>query len=357
MPVMQMNTPPRSTIRLTRRGRVALIATGAVVAATAVAVPLLSMGGDDARPTSLVIPEGWRSGQVYAAVDKALRVPAGTAKKSLAKAKLKLPDDARGNPEGYLFPATYPIGEKATPESMLTFMVDTANKKFNGAPIAAGAQRNAMNVYQAVTIASIAQAEAATEADMGKVARVVHNRLERGMPLQMDSTINYALNRSTLSTSQADTRLNSPYNSYRRMGLPPTPIANPGEEAMRVAINPPPGDWLYFVTVKPGDTRFTASYEEHQRNVAEFNRNHRSASPTASRTASPMDPPVASPAATPAASLSVSPVASPAVPPLASSTVPPVASLTVPPLASPAVPPVASPAVTSAVTSAVTPTN
>jgi len=274
---MQTNTPPRSTIRLTRRGRVALIATGAVVAATAVAVPLLSMGDDDARPTSLVVPEGWRSGQVYAAVDKALRVPAGTTKKSLAKAHLRLPDDARGNPEGYLFPATYPLGKKSTPESLLTFMVDTANKKFNGAPVAAGAQRNAMNVYQAVTIASIVQSEAATPADMGKVARVIFNRLERGMPLQMDSTINYAMNRSTLNTTQKDTRLNSPYNSYQRMGLPPTPIANPGEEAMRVAINPPAGDWLYFVTVKPGDTRFTANFDEQQRNVAEFNKNQAAA--------------------------------------------------------------------------------
>ncbi|MER7981121.1 endolytic transglycosylase MltG [Streptomyces sp. NPDC095817] len=285
---MQMNTPPRSTIRLTRRGRVALIATGAVVAATAVAVPLLSMGSDqDEAPKALVIPEGWRSGQVYTAVDKALRMPAGTTKKSLAKANLKLPNDAEGNPEGYLFPATYPLGKKSTPESLLTFMVDTANKKFNGAPVAAGAQRNAMNVYQAVTIASIVQSEAATPADMGKVARVIFNRLERGMPLQMDSTINYAMNRSTLNTTQKDTRLNSPYNSYQRMGLPPTPIANPGEEAMRVAINPPAGDWLYFVTVKPGDTRFTASYEEHQRNVAEFNRNQsrKSASPAASASA------------------------------------------------------------------------
>ena len=59
------------------------------------------------------------------------------------------------------------------------------------------------------------------------------------------------------------------------MGLPPTPIANPGEEAMRAAINPTPGDWLYFVTVKPGDTRFTADYAEHQSNVAEFNQNQK----------------------------------------------------------------------------------
>ena len=249
------------------------------MAATAVAVPLLSVESGDTKPTSLVIPEGWRSGQVYDAVDKALTMPSGTTKKALGKAHLKLPNDAEGNPEGYLFPATYPLGKKATPESLLSFMVDTANKKFNGAPIAAGAQRNAMNVYQAVTVASIVQAEAATKQDMGKVARVIFNRLERGMPLQMDSTINYALNRSTLDTTQQDTRLDSPYNSYQRMGLPPTPIANPGEEAMRAAINPTPGDWLYFVTVKPGDTRFTASYEEQQKNVAAFNAQRKSGSP------------------------------------------------------------------------------
>jgi UPF0755 protein len=248
-------------------------------------VPLLVADEEEPKPTSLVIPEGWRASQVYAAVDKALTLPPGTTKKSLGKLDLKLPNDAEGNPEGYLFPATYPLeqdGKKATPDSLLSAMVDTANKKFNGAPIAAGAQRNAMNVYQAVTIASIVQAEAGTKADMAKVARVVFNRLERGMPLQMDSTINYALGRSTLRTTEADTRIESPYNSYQRMGLPPTPIANPGEDAMRAAISPAPGDWLYFVTVKPGDTRFTADYAEHQRNVAEFNANMK-ASPQPTR--------------------------------------------------------------------------
>ncbi|WP_166661759.1 endolytic transglycosylase MltG [Streptomyces sp. BK208] len=251
----------------------ALIAIGAVVAGTAVAVPLLTTDEEgESRPTSLTIPEGRRATEVYEAVDKALALPAGTTKKSLAKAGLKLPNDAEGNPEGYLFPATYPLGGNPTPEKLLTAMVDTANKRFTGAPVAAGAQRNALNVYQAVTIASIVQEEAADEEDMGKVARVIFNRLERGMPLQMDSTINYALGRSTLKTTTQDTKIDSPYNSYQRMGLPPTPIANPGDEAMSAAINPTPGDWLYFVTVKPGDTRFTADYAEHQRNVAEFNR-------------------------------------------------------------------------------------
>lgn len=275
---MQMNTPPRSTIRLTRRGKIALVVTGVVVAGTAVAVPLLHLDRFVVgAPRTLMIPEGWRASQVYDAIDTALALPAGSTQKSLGKAGLKLPDDAGGNPEGYLFPATYPIAEKATPQSLLQYMVDTANKRFKAAPVAAGAQHNAVNVYQAVTIASIVQAEAASKEDMGKVARVIFNRLERGMPLQMDSTLNYALKRSTLRTTEDDTRTDSPYNSYQRMGLPPTPIDNPGEQAMHAVYNPTPGNWLFFVTVKPGDTRFTADYAEHERNVAEFNAQQRSA--------------------------------------------------------------------------------
>ncbi|WP_293999165.1 endolytic transglycosylase MltG [Streptomyces sp.] len=284
---MQMNTPPRNpgrrkavgrgastrgkSLRLTRRGRLVLVVAGAVVAAAAVTVPLLSLAAGTAGPAALVIPEGWRASQVYDAVDKALALPAGSTKSSVGTAGLKLPGDAGGNPEGYLFPATYPLDKDATPQSVLRGMVDTANRRFGWAPVAAGAQRDSMNVYQAVTIASIVQAEAADKADMGKVARVVLNRLQRGMPLQMDSTLNYALNRNTLRTTVNDTRIENPYNSYQRMGLPPTPIDNPGEDAMRAALNPPPGNWLYFVTVKPGDTRFTADFAEHQRNVADFN--------------------------------------------------------------------------------------
>ncbi|MEU9388250.1 endolytic transglycosylase MltG [Streptomyces sp. NPDC048279] len=295
---MQMNTPRRKAarggavrrntvrsrairrkaVRLTRRGRLLLGAAGVVVAGAAVTVPLLVLAhGAAGRPTTLVIPEGWRASQVYDAVDRALALPAGSTRQSVGDAGLKLPGDAGGNPEGYLFPATYPLDKDATPQSVLRYMVDTANQRFGGAPVAAGAQRDAMNVYQAVTIASIVQAEAADKADMGKVARVVFNRLQSGMPLQMDSTLNYALGRSTLDTTVADTRVENPYNSYQRMGLPPSPIDNPGEDAMRAAMNPTPGNWLYFVTVKPGDTRFTADYAEHQRNVAEFNAERKNA--------------------------------------------------------------------------------
>ncbi|WP_406098912.1 endolytic transglycosylase MltG [Streptomyces sp. NBC_01013] len=270
-------TPPRRRIRPTRRGRLVLI-TGAVLvlaAAAAVLVPLLTGEPKTEQPRTLVVPEGWRASQVYEASDKALGEPAGTTRMAVATADLPLPVEAKGNPEGYLFPATYPITSGTTPKSLLRYMADTAVNRFGADHITTGAERNNVTVYQTVTIASIVQAEADTESDMGKVSRVIHNRLDRGMPLQMDSTLNYAMNRSTLDTTTGDTKIDSPYNSYERKGLPPTPIGNPGEQAMVAAISPTPGPWLYFVTVAPGDTRFTDDYAEQQRNVAEFNRSRR----------------------------------------------------------------------------------
>lgn len=276
--------PRRRALRgLTRRGR--LLLTGAVLLglAAAVTIPLVLSGDEDqgpGRPQSLTVPEGWRARQVFTALDGALHLPKGATEKSVPRAGLALPGDAGGNPEGYLYPATYPLAEDSTPAEVLSFMVNTANQKYEGKQLAAGAERNAVSRYETVKVASIVQAEAATPADMGRVARVVYNRLDRGMPLQMDSTVNYAMNRSTLHTTTADTRLKSPYNTYTRHGLPPTPIANPGEQALRAAVSPRQGDWLYFVTVAPGDTRFTADYEAHKKNVAEFNRRHASRSPT-----------------------------------------------------------------------------
>ncbi|MFF2962476.1 endolytic transglycosylase MltG [Streptomyces sp. NPDC057963] len=274
------DTPPRPTLRPPRRGRLVLVIgiVFVLAVAAAVLVPLLMRGPEVERVRPLVIPEGRRASQVYAAVDKSLAVASGTTEKAVGTAELPLPAEAKGNPEGYLFPATYPITSDTTPQSLLRYMVDTAVERFGADHITAGARRNGVSVYQTVTIASIVQAEADTERDMGRVARVIYNRLDRGMPLQMDSTLNYALNRSTLHTTTGDTKIDSPYNSYERKGLPPTPIGNPGEQAMVAAITPTPGSWLYFVTVAPGDTRFTSSYTEQQRNVEEFNRNRRSAS-------------------------------------------------------------------------------
>ncbi|MFH8404529.1 endolytic transglycosylase MltG [Streptomyces sp. NPDC018019] len=254
-------TGHRSRSRLTRRGRL-LLAAGLCALLALIVVLVTRLLGGPGRPP-LTIPEGRRATQVYAAVDKALDVAPGTTEKAARSARLKLPEEAGGNPEGFLYPATYPVDDDTTPESLLSFMTDTAADKHAA---------DGIRTYRTVIIASVVQAEADRPADMGKVARVIENRLDRGMPLQMDSTINYALGRSSLNTSHADTRLNSPYNTYRHKGLPPTPIGNPGQDALRAAARPPAGDWLYFVTVAPGDTRFTADYVQHRANVREFNR-------------------------------------------------------------------------------------
>ncbi|MFD4241394.1 endolytic transglycosylase MltG [Streptomyces sp. NPDC058525] len=264
--------PPQRRSRLTRRGRLALFL-GTLLAIGAVILITLPRGGEEPeKPRQLMIPEGWRASQVYAAIDRELKLPAGSAKAAVPTADLALPAEAKGNPEGYLFPATYPVTPQTTPGALLAYMVRTANEKLATRAVAEGGKAHGMTPYQTATLASIVQAEADSRADMGKVARVVHNRLAKSMPLQMDSTLNYALNRSTVDTKLSDTRIDSPFNSYERQGLPPTPIDSPGLEAMTAAVAPTPGDWLFFVTVKPGDTRFSTTYEEHKKHVAEFNR-------------------------------------------------------------------------------------
>ena len=240
------------------------------VLALAVTAALYTLLRQHKEETATVeIPEGWRAYQVYAAVDQALDVRPGTTRKAAERAArkdtLRLPREAKGNPEGYLGAGTYKLKGR-TPTTLLAAMVRTSTKR---------AARDGVDDYRTLTVASIVQAEADNPTDMGKVARVIANRRAQGMPLQMDSTINYALKRSTLDTTAEDTRLDSPYNTYRYKGLPPTPIATPGLHARLAAAKPPRGDWLYFVTVKTGDTRFTSDYEQHKKWVEEFNENQR----------------------------------------------------------------------------------
>ena len=125
-----------------------------------------------------------------------------------------------------------------------------------------------------LTIASIVQAEV-PPADFPKAARVIYNRLEQDMPLQMDSTVAYALGINDIQLNEDQLATSSPYNTYANKGLPPGPINSPGEAAMEAALDPAEGDWLYFVTVNPvtGETKFTADYEEFLEFKREFQRN------------------------------------------------------------------------------------
>jgi UPF0755 protein len=162
--------------------------------------------------------------------------------------------------EGVLFPAQYSFAEGTTQVAALQSMVDKFSKVISTIKFVDSA--GIFDAQQLVTIASLIQAEGDTK-DFAKISRVIRNRLAISMPLQLDSTVHYLKNtRGQIYLSYQSTKLKSPYNTYQNYGLPPAPIGNPGLSALKAAITPAVGDWLYFITVAPEDTRFTKSNSE-----------------------------------------------------------------------------------------------
>ena len=175
--------------------------------------------------------------------------------------------------EGFLFPATYNLTPDESVESVRDKLLNKFRKVIQDLDFIEQARLRDLSPYEALIIGSIVQAEGYDEEDFGKVATVIFNRLKIGMPLQMDSTVLYALKERRLAVSTKDVSIASAYNTYNRKGLPPTPIGNPGVKALSATLNPEPGDWLYFVTVAPTETKFTKSYDDFLRYKREFKRN------------------------------------------------------------------------------------
>ncbi|WP_275888259.1 endolytic transglycosylase MltG [Nonomuraea lactucae] len=185
-----------------------------------------------------------------------------------------LPPYARGI-EGFLFPATYEVEPDATAVDVLAAMVERFGVVARQLDLESRAARVRLTPLEAVTVASIAQAEGGRDSDYPKIARVIYNRLRRDMPLQMDATVTYALGKRTLKVSLKDTRIRSPYNTYARRGLPPGPISNPGRKALTAALRPARGDWYWFVTTDPARriTKFTDKESEFVRYREELSHN------------------------------------------------------------------------------------
>jgi UPF0755 protein len=182
-----------------------------------------------------------------------------TSEVSGALVKARLPNGFK-DIEGLLFPAQYSFTKGTTATEAVQAMVDRFGQEPAARKLLLGTQR--FNPSQLLIIASIIQAEG-EQKDFAKVSRVIYNRLTIGMPLQMDSTVHFVQKlRGDIFLSSRSTLINSPYNTYKKYGLPPGPICSPGAAAMSAALNPADGDWLYFITVAPGDTRFTTSLDE-----------------------------------------------------------------------------------------------
>ena len=180
------------------------------------------------------------------------------------------------NLEGLLFPANYTILPDEEVSTLLQGALDRFAQELKNISFDDYAKELNLKPAELLTIASIVQAEGFTDEDFGKVSRVIYNRLKIGMPLQMDSTLLYAnKSRGEIRVTNRELKIASKYNTYKYKGLPPGPIGSPGGAALEATIKPTPGNWLYFVTVSPGETKFTNSYSEFLTFKAEFIRNYK----------------------------------------------------------------------------------
>ena len=180
------------------------------------------------------------------------------------------------NLEGLLFPANYTILPDEEVATLLQGAIERFTQELKNISFYDYAKEVNLKPAELLTIASIVQAEGFTDEDFGKVSRVIYNRLKIGMPLQMDSTLLYAnKSRGEIRVTNRELKIASKYNTYKYKGLPPGPIGSPGGAALVATIKPTPGNWLYFVTVSPGETKFTNSYSEFLTFKAEFIRNYK----------------------------------------------------------------------------------
>jgi UPF0755 protein len=171
--------------------------------------------------------------------------------------------------EGYVFPDSYRFFTDSTATEVIRLMLTRFRDQLPAARI--GSEwREEMTVRELVVLASIVQREAAGTAEMAAIAGVFRNRLQIGMKLESDATLNYALGTSRRQPTFADTAVDHPYNTYVYRGLPPGPIGNPGLAALRAAATPASHDYLFFLHPLGGEAVFSRTYEEHLENKRRY---------------------------------------------------------------------------------------
>ncbi|MFT7838965.1 endolytic transglycosylase MltG [Saccharothrix sp. BKS2] len=171
--------------------------------------------------------------------------------------------------EGLILPGLYHLDPGADAVGLLKSVITTSLNRLQGYGIPGGSDKTGFRPYEVLVLASLVEKEGVTS-DFGKVSRVIYNRLDAGQLLELDSTVNYKLDRPHITTSPADRARSGPYNTYSAgtKGLPPTPIGSPGEKAVQAAINPEEGPWRYFVKCQTdGTSCFNETFEEHDADV------------------------------------------------------------------------------------------
>ncbi len=216
----------------------------------------------------VVVPEGARVRQVVDSIVAKTDITRKAVTQALADTDaIGLPAEAKGNPEGFLFPATYTVPPKQTAVGLISQMVAKSVEVEKSLDLVARSAELGLTPKEVITVASIIEYEANRSEDYPKVARVLYNRLDKGMALQLDSTVSYVSKRKGDVWTTAEERSNnSLYNTYVHTGLPPGPIGSPGEETITAALEPAEGDWLFFVPdYEEETTRFSVTLEEHNK--------------------------------------------------------------------------------------------
>jgi UPF0755 protein len=258
-------------LALVAASTVAAIAVGSTIVVHGNAVPHLT---NERKPAvTVTVVEGLRLSQLFKALSSLTGRPVAEFEKAAKDSTaLGLPSYAQGMLEGFAFPGTYEFAPTVSPGEVLRAMVARFREAAEDTNLVDGARRASRTPLEILTIASVIQAEAGRDEDMPKIARVIYNRLNRKMRLQLDSTVLYGLDKYGAGTVRLeDLKSPSPYNTYRRFGLPPGPIGNPGGNAIRAALKPASGSWLFFVTTDPkkGITKFASSETEFAKLVKE----------------------------------------------------------------------------------------
>lgn len=199
---------------------------------------------------------------------------AGTDPATLGVPSWAIPSVTAADPkhrlEGLIMPGVYNLkpGENAVDTVKRILAQSSAQLQAAGLP-SSSQQNSGFTPYQVLTLASIVERESGTNLDMPKIARVFYNRLQQGVDLQSDATVDYGLDRPMIATSPADRPGAGPYNTYANAGLPPTPVSSPSSAAIQAASQPAAGPWLYFVVCqKDGTSCFATTLAQHNANVA-----------------------------------------------------------------------------------------
>lgn len=173
-------------------------------------------------------------------------------------------DDDPRRLEGLISPGVHLFDPTQSPKEILKSLLKTSAREYEETGLLTSAQKVGLTPYEMITAASLVERES-PEGDFDKVARVILNRLDADQKLEFDSTVNYSIDEVEIATTDEDRNRVTPWNTYASEGLPETPIASPGIQALHAIENPADGDWLYFVTIdKDGTTVFNSSFADHE---------------------------------------------------------------------------------------------